>query len=146
MKYNPISEEEINAQRGMLKEGPANFEVIKANDKISKAGNEMIELLLKVWDSDGKEGGIFDYLVSNAQWKIKHFYESIGDSALYTGGEIKSSNLIGSSGKAIIAIQKDLTGKHPDRPKIKDYLKSNGISNEEANKIFNNENEDDIPF
>ena len=137
MKYKPLTDEELNSQRGLLKPGEVDFEVIKAREKLSKAGNHMIELMAKVWDKDGKTANIFDYLLDSQAWKIKHFWESVGLSENYPKGDMEVEALIGLGGKCVIVTQKDETGKYGDQTKIKDYLKKDG---KEIKK------EDDVPF
>lgn len=146
MNFTPLSEAELNAQRGILTPGHADFEVIEAIDTVSKSsGNPMIKLTLKAWDAEGRQGVVFDYLVSNAQWKIKNFFESIGRPETYDSGNIDATLLVGATGKAEIEIQKDTTGKYGDQPKIKDYVNKTGsmkASVKDAAEIFG----EDIPF
>lgn len=125
MNFTPLSDEELNAQKGLLAPGVADFEVVEAKDEVSKSsGNEMIKLNLKVWDSQGKQGMVFDYLVSTVSWKIKQFFDAIGKPEIYNVGTITSQNLIGASGKATLGIQKDRTGKYGDQTKVVEYIKA----------------------
>lgn len=138
MRYTPLSEEELNRSK-VLTEGEAQFEVIAAKDKLSKKQNEMIELQLKVCDSKGVTGGVFDYLVSNVVWKIKRFFDSIGSPDAYLQGEMDADSLVGASGKCILKTESD--PKYGDQTRIADYLK-NG-SGQQTKK---NEDGGDIPF
>lgn len=143
MKFDPLSDEELKKQRGVLTPGPANFEILEAADTVSKSsGNPMIKLQLRVWDKDGREGIIFDYLTSNAQWKIKNLLESIGCIDLYGSGEIDPGALVGSGGNAIIFIEKDRTGQYGDSVKIRDYVIK--PQNKETTTAL--ASDDDIPF
>lgn len=121
MKYQPLTKEELAAQRGTLKPGLCEFQVVDAQDQISKSGNDMVKLSLRVWDSEGKEGQIFDYLVASASWKIASFFESIGNPQAYESGEIDTVVVVGAAGKAKLEIEKDPT--YGDKAKIKAYLK-----------------------
>jgi len=120
MRFTPKSEKELQAERGILKAGNADFEVLKAAEKISNAGNPMIELNIKVWDEDGKSGQIFDYLVSTAQWKIRNFAEAIGNLELYESGDFPAEALLGKSGRCVLKLEK--SEQYGDQIKIKDYL------------------------
>ena len=73
MRINkPLSQDELK-QGDLMENGIYDFQVIKATEKISKSGNEMIELQLKVWESNGRERFIFDYLLEQLEYKIGHF-------------------------------------------------------------------------
>lgn len=151
MKFTPLDEEALNAQRGILKEGEADFEVMIANDKFSKSsGQPMIELKLKVWDCEGKEGIIFDYLVGNVQWKLHQFLASVGRLDLYESGDVNTDILLGMCGKALLKLQKDKTGKYPDQMRVTEYFipsaptENKKESTQSPASIL--ANEDDIPF
>lgn len=122
MNFIPLSDEELAKQRGQLLPGSADFEILYAEESVSKQGNPMIKLQLKVWDSEGKQGLIFDYITNNAQWKIRQLLESVERIDLYGTGELAASQLEGRTGKATIYLQKDKSGKYEDSMKIKDYL------------------------
>lgn len=149
MKYPVLSNEELVAQRGNLKPGQADFEVIAAKDDVSKKGNPMVKLTLSIWDSEGRQGQIFDYLVSNVQWKIKGFFDSIGNPEAYESGEIDADVIVGACGKVQLVMQKDISGKYGDQIKVRDYLKAGEIK--ESQKPTSDPasilgGEDDIPF
>ena len=145
MRYDPTPEDQLN-QRTLLAEGEGTFEVLKAEDKISKAGNEMIELLLKVWDKDGKQSTIFDYLVSNQQWKILHFFKSTGSVKDYLEGDLDPQNLIGTGGKLKIAVKKD--PQYGDQNKVADYLEGGATAKQSTEEVHPSTSNDDdsIPF
>jgi hypothetical protein len=136
-QFTPKKDEDF-----MLAVGDANYTVLKATQKESKSGNPMIELQLQVWDKNGKEGVIYDYLLNipSMEHKIKHFCESCGLEDKYNQGCFEDSDCEGKSGKLILFIQKDKHGVHPDKAAVKDYLK---VDASNAAKVpFN----DDIPF
>lgn len=139
MKYDPISDEEMENQKGTLTPGLADFEIIKAVDDISKNGNPMMKLQVNVVDSKGREGTIFDYITSNAQWRIKGLLDSLGNPDLYTSGNIIPSDLVGGKGQAILFLQKDKTGQYGDSIKIRDYLPREEVKQPAPQS-------DDIPF
>lgn len=142
LTFKPKTDDEI--QREMLiPEGEYNFEVSKAIEKISKAGNPMIELTIKIWDHEGKEKTIYDYLMTGKPaylYKIKHFCYSIGKGDLYENGKISDVELMGGSGKLILVIR-DSKDNYPPRNAVKDYIVNENKTNENEDKF-----DDDLPF
>lgn len=122
MKFQPKSHEELEKEKFFLSPGKADFQVLSATEKTSSKGNDMFELQLKIWDCDGREGNLYDYIVLNYHSKLVQLLLSIGELDLYTKGEISAPDLVNKSGKAMIHIEKDKTGKYPDKPAIKEYL------------------------
>ena len=122
MRFQPLSKEELDKQKGLLNPGDADFEIMSAEETKSKAGNPMLKLQLRVWDSNSKEGVVFDYLTPNAQWKIRNFLESIDKLRLYGQGEVNPVDLEYSSGKCVLYIHKDKSGQYGDTIKVKDYF------------------------
>lgn len=143
MRFTPLSESEMKAQQGVLKPGIADFEVADALDMISRQGNEMIKLTLKVNDVDGTRGTVFDYLVSNVQWKILGFFQSIGTPQDYIQGNMNPDALIGACGKCSLVIQKDKTGQYGDQIRVKEYLKTDVKNDAQPKSPLDG---DDIPF
>lgn len=127
MKFTPKSEKELK-EANLIEPGIYDFEVMTAINKKSKSGDDMIELRLKVWDKDGKERTIFDFLTEKMLHKVKHFSDVAKLSDKYESGNLDAFDCIGKSGKAKIGIQKDKTGEYPDKNTVKDY-----VSDEEIN-------------
>lgn len=135
-KYQVLSDEEIDSQRKILLPGTYNFEVMDSTGGNSKSGNHMITLTLKIWDHEGKEHVLKDWLVSHPGmiFKIKHFWESVGKPEFYNGAN-EPWHFDSQSGKLEIRIQKNKEdGK--EYPKVYDYIK----------KDPNDLEEDDLPF
>lgn len=131
--FSPKSDSEIEAiqNRALLPDGMYPFVVKEYEQKISKSGNEMLQVRLAIMDKDGSQRNLTDYLVATDQmmFKLKHFCETIGFEKEYEKGNFEPSKCIGRSGKALIGIQKgsakqDGTGSYPDKNSIKDYVKS----------------------
>ena len=104
MKFNPMDEEvtEEKPKRELLPDGDYDFEVVNAEDKISKAGNEMIKLQLKVRDRF-----IFEHLVhlEKIAWKIKRFCESVDMIDHYREGYLAAGDIIGRRGRCRICTE-----------------------------------------
>lgn len=140
--FTPKTEEEIQKAQ-LLEDGDYTFELIQAKFKTSQAGNPMIELVLKVFDNDGSQRIIYDYLLSNhknMEYKIRHFCYSVGLEKEYESGELSELNFMKAlSGKARIKTRKDKDGTYPPKNVVQDYL---GEKIESANEI----KDDDVPF
>ncbi len=154
MQFKPKTQEEIMFESNaisLIMPGIYSFEVVEATNKLSKAGNEMIELKLKVWDDNGRERIIFDYLLESMAHKLKHFCESAGLLDKYEMGNIDEMDCMGKSGLVDIIIQKG--NKKPDgsmyadRNSVKDYLIKEGFTKPKLTLAANNDIiDDDIPF
>ncbi len=159
MKVTPRTTQELDLMREEalkafkpLDPGIYNFQVINAEAKISKNGHEMIELQLCVWDRDGKEKMIKDWLLDAMAFKTRHFAEGCGLLDKYNLGQINADDCFNRSGKVDLIIQKgkpkpDGDGNYPDRNSVKDYVKS-GIKPDVASNQSEPDFFDDqvIPF
>lgn len=146
MNFIPLSNEELEKQRQKLSPGDANFEITDALEKTSSKGNPMVELHMKVWDSEGTEGNIRDYITDGMQWKIKNLLESIDRVDWYSAGKLPAQSLIGLAGRCHLYLQKN--GEHAGKISVKDYLPSTPGMNI-AKKVLGGSIEpkkDDIPF
>lgn len=158
--FQPLTDEEIEMM-GLVPEGEYRFEVAKATSKMSNGGNPMIELVLKVWDKNGSEQQVYDYLVSTPKmmFKVKHFCDSVGLTQEYLKGHFQDWQCTGKSGRAYIVVTKgkpnDEGGMYPDKNSVRDYIKSttNNIGSASASIALpaltpkaEPEHDDDIPF
>jgi hypothetical protein len=139
--FEPKNEEELIE---LLAIGNGTFEVLQASEEVSKNNNRMIKLILKVWDENGQQGQIFDYLILNENKfslrKIRHFCYSVGLENIYAKGKLDISDCENKSGNLMIGIQKDKNGQYPDKNFVNDYI---FLIKDESNKTTFN---DDIPF
>lgn len=151
MQYEYKTPEELEAERPQLKEGVADFEIVNATDDISKSsGNPMIKLVVKVWDVEGKQGNLFDYLVPHVPFKIKQVCDAIGRPEWYAANfDLRPDMLIGKSGSCVLGKErKSKDPKYANRePRI--IISSYTSADEpkkEAPTADNNFEDDDIPF
>lgn len=145
MRFTPKTEKEIQ-EMNLISPGIYDFEVISASDKMSKTGNEMIELKIKIWDINNQERIIFDYLLEAMSFKLRHFAEATGLLQKYESGMLLAKDCLGKSGKVEIIIQKDKNGQYGDKNAVKDYISSNEISHAEPIKKDDSFLNDEIPF
>ena len=119
MKFTPKTADEIAADT-LLAAGVYPFEVLKAANKFSKAGNEMIEMVIGVYDSGGDCVHVFDYLLEKLAYKLRHFAETTGQMEKYENGELLAIDCEGKSGFCKIVI--DTQPGYAPRNSVKDYV------------------------
>lgn len=136
MKFDPEKE----SRRFAVKEGICSFLILNAEETKSKAGNQMIKLTVEITDKEGRYCIVFDYLVANAQWKIKNLCESIGEIETYESGEISADMLKNKYSECEVITEEDPSNQYPPKLKIKKYLKR------DEDKSADAEIDDDIPF
>jgi len=113
----PKTEEELDMER-LLPKGTYDFEVVKAEEKQSKKGNDMIKANLKVFHGDGFQF-VTDFLMEAMPHKLRHFAETIGLLEAYDSGTLDANDLVGRSGKVRIDIEP--AGEYPAKNIAKDY-------------------------
>lgn len=128
MNFTPKTEAEVSAFE-LFPVGEYDFDVIKATDEISSAGNEMIKLELDIYAANGNKTRVFDYLLEVLAYKLKHFCDCVGLSKEYEEGKLNAAKCKGKAGRCKIGIQKDKTGEYPDKNVVKDYCKSENAIN-----------------
>jgi len=120
MKVTPKTDEQIDTE-GLLPAGTYNFEVREAKDSISKSsGNEMIALVLDVFDDAGDAHTVFDYLLDSFARKIKHAAEVCGLADRYQAGELRAIDFTGRSGRVKIEVKKQVG--YADKNNVVDYV------------------------
>lgn len=135
--FTPMTEEEIQSSN-LLEDGDYDFEVVKSTRKISKANNPMAELQLNVWDKEGRQHLVYDYLIFSTVplniKKIKHFCEAVGLHEEYNKGSIPeelercfgSAHFSKQNGAEIPNDKlngKPIGSRYPDKNVVDDYIK-----------------------
>lgn len=108
MKIN-FEQTDQNQTVNLPKAGTYNFTVIRAKEMVSKRGNEMLEIYLKLREFD--MGFVIDYLPENHPTKLKSFLGAIGASHLLAKEELAPEDIINYEGKAEIVIEDNNYGK-----------------------------------
>jgi hypothetical protein len=149
MKFKPLSESEV---LNLLQPGEYDFVVEMAEDKISKSGNEMIKLQLSIWDNMNIKHTVFDYLLEQIMYKVKHFSDSVGLTEEYKNGGFTAINCLNLSGRCKIIIDENPDSNYPPKNAVKDYIFSKSPiklksditlnKNEQIDKSL----DDDLPF
>lgn len=120
MQFQPLSESEV---LNLLPEGEYDFLVENAEDKVSKSGNDMIKLNLAIWDNQNIKHVVFDYLLAQLMYKVKHFADATGLQDKYESGGYLASDCLNKTGRCKIVIQEDNNSSYPPKNVIKDYMK-----------------------
>jgi len=143
MRFTPKTQEEIDFEN-LLPKGEYDFEVVKAEDAVSKKGNEMIKVNLKVFHGEGFQF-VTDYLMEAMAYKLRHFFETVGMIDAYNAGSVQSADLVGACGKVRIDIE-PASGEYAAKNTVKDYGSKAAKKTEKdaAKPTFIKEAEDDL--
>lgn len=121
MKFSPKTEKEV-AEAGLFAPGTYGFQVVKSEDKLSKNGNEMIQLYLRVFNSEGGFVMVTDYLMEALAYKLRHCAAACGLIEKYEAGELAAADFEDATGHLKLKIEKDKTGQYPDKNAVQDYV------------------------
>lgn len=141
MKFNPKTEREI-AEEGLYPEGIYSFEIANAENKVSKSGNDMIQLKIKVYDNDGNFRFVDDYLLESMAYKLRHAAVVCGLGDKYESGSLDAFDFVGKTGSLKLTVQKDKKGEYPDKNVVKDYV----IPKDESETVSKTLQDDEIPW
>lgn len=144
MRYTPRTEED-DEQRvsSLLPPGTYDAVVAAAEEKVSKSGNSMIELVLKVYTNAGTKN-IYDYLVASdgAGWKIRHFCRSAGLN--YETGELDAAQCVDRNVRVELIVKHQ--AGYSDKNAVTDYAeRANGATPQHTGSTSFGPDED-IPF
>lgn len=152
MQFTPKTEQEL-IEENLFPAGVYPFEVVKAEDKQSKSGNDMIVLNLRVFYGE-RTSFINDYLLEAFGFKLRHAAVQMGLEDQYETGAINAEDFLGKTGYAKVGIRKDKLKKgepdrelYPDQNTILDYVeapKAGGPSVPKGGDPA--DGDDDIPF
>lgn len=134
----------VEDEKVILKPGKCKFYIQKCEITKSKAGNEMLKLMLKVTDETGKSTIIFDYIgnATNMLWKLKHILEAINHPELFGADGIDPKFLEEKRGECII--QHETTQEYGKSNKIKDYVPVSKVKTVQDEPV--EIEDDDLPF
>jgi len=135
MRFKAHTDEELNAQ-DIWPVGEYSFEVLEkiggakeictANTK-SKAGNDMIVLVLKVFNQQGDEQIVIDYLLEATPKKLKRAAYACHLGESYEAEILHASDFVGKTGTLKLTIQPerpkaDGSGNYPSKNSVADYI------------------------
>ena len=145
--FTPSTDDELDTI-DLAPEGIYDFEIIKAERKISRSGNNMAALQLLINDNGAKRI-IFDWLVFSevnmCKKKVSHFCKAVGLVEEYKQGKLREE-LDGYEGKVEIGIGDMMPnpsgGFYPKKNVVIDYI----ADKENKNKLESSEATEDNPF
>jgi hypothetical protein len=139
MRFTPKSEKEIH-EMGLWPAGEYGFEILDqtmfggnayfTDDKVSKSGNDMIQLIVKVYNQDGQFRIVIDYLLESLAFKLRHAAVACGLLDKYESGELKAADFVGKSGNLKLKVGKEQNG-YPAKNEVADYI-VHGIGDPQA--------------
>ena len=125
MKTTPLTEAEAQrvSSRKLLPAGWHDARITEAIERVSKRGNDTIEITGVVTDAEGNERTLRDWLTNTALGaaKLRHAAEAVGALAKYEAGELDQSDFPGPV-RVKLGIEKKRGS--PDRYVILDYAPS----------------------
>lgn len=148
MKFTPKSEKEL-AEDNLLPLGTYDFEIVDAEEKTSKAGNDMIVIKHHIFDSNGNPRIIFDYLMEQLAYKLRHAADACGLLDHYESGALEASDFKGKTGKLKLTIQKSKDPQYADKNVVADYVKREASNGKQPPAGMLGEGkplDDEIPF
>lgn len=138
MKFAPKTEKEI-AEMNLWQPGEYGFEIIEEAtlgsnhyqtcDKISQSQNEMIQLVVKVYNPEGHYRIVIDYLLEKMAEKLRNAAICCGLADKYEAGNFSASDFVGKSGMLKLKIDRDKTGQYSDKNAIANYVVPDGDMN-----------------
>lgn len=155
MKFQPKTDKEL-AEMNLWQPGNYSFEIIeqanlgqdfiRTEDRISKSGNDMIQLVLIVHNDNGGFRIMRDYLMEAMPHKLKHASETCGLLDKYETGELSAHEFVGKSGTLELKIEKDKSGQYPDKNAVRDYIVNNDTDITPLPAKDSADIDDEIPF
>ena len=170
MQFKPKTDEEIQAE-GLWPEGKYGFEIIdqvsfgdnilETKDTVSKSGNDMIQIVVRVYNDNGQQTHVIDYLLEAFSKKLKGAAYACGLGSQYESGQLEARDFIGKQGNLYLGIQKgrpkdDGSGNYPDRNTVTEYARDEQtVTNDAGMQVSKNHSsvqekqelvDDDIPF
>lgn len=120
MKYDP------NKTSMCVPEGDYAGELVSAQDKTSKNGNEMVELIWTIMAPDGSTRRVWDYIVNNNPFAITKYgnlARAIGQGESFSAGDFDATKFIGAAATLRVKVRPP-QGSYGEQNSIADYLPS----------------------
>lgn len=157
MKFQPKTKEEFNAER-LLPKGTYDGLIIKAEEKTSAKGNDMIAVTVQVYHGS-QSVLVNDWLLAGSQ-KLLDFCETTGLADAYMRGEVDAEMVNDRNVTVKIGIE-PAKGEFQAKNKVAAYVmkqnrpapartesaKGMGVSeSQRRNAVANAKADDDVPF
>ena len=148
-EYNP---KEVKSEYALLANGEYECEIVDAEETVSKAGNDMIKLVLCIYGNDGEQVRVYDYIVNpNTIYKLKSICRCCG---IEFDGILDEQLLIGRRMRVLTKIEPERTveGKtYAERNSIVKYVSGLGKKPTDIDPLVADDKDvkplpDDVPF
>ena len=148
-EYNP---KEVKSEYAVLSNGEYECEVVGAVETVSKAGNDMIKLVLCVFGNEGEQVRVYDYIVSpSTLWKLKSICRCCN---IEFDGILDEQLLIGRRMRVLTKVEPERTvdGKtYSERNSIVKYVSGLGKKPTDIDPLVADDKDvkplpDDVPF
>lgn len=155
MQFEPKTESELDDEM-VMPDGVYDFEVAGANNTVSKKGNEMIALELRVFDRNGTPRLLRDWLLGTGhplnRKKLLHFCRTTGLD--YESGELTAELCVGRAGLVQLSIedsddygrQNRVAGYKVESSTEARQKPAEGVPAAQTQRALKDRNPDDIPF
>ncbi len=150
MQFTPKTEKQI-AEMNLWPIGQYSFEVLpevtlggkvySTSDTTSKAGNDMILLVVNVYNESGESKILIDYILESAAAKLRNLCIACGMLDKYESGQVFASDFIGKKGELKLGIEKDKSGQYADKNKVANYVGEKS-TNDYSHPVY----DDSVPF
>lgn len=120
MQFAPKTEDQLRTQNLIPDDTECDFEVVESKHAVSKKGNEMIALKLRVF-SQSRESFVFDYLMESMGFKLLHFCEATNKTSQYASGNLRAEDCERATGKCVVSIE-PASGNYAAKNVISDYI------------------------
>jgi hypothetical protein len=119
MTFDPKTEKEVS-EAACAPAGEYDFDVLNAEDTLSKSGNPMIKITIGLYIDGSVKNRVFDYLLPAMEAKLRHFCDTVGLLKQYEAGTLEAADCVGRSGRVKIGIEP--AGQYPAKNVVKDYV------------------------
>lgn len=124
MNYNPE-----DADSSVFKGGTYDAEILKAEEATAKSsGNQMLVILLKVFDGTATALCTERMVIPSALWRIKQLCRAVGLDAEFRTGDLHADIFRGKSLRVLIEVEEDQTGQYPAKNRVKKFLPSDSAA------------------
>ncbi len=148
MEFEPKTEEEI-IEEMLWPEGDYAFEILSGTDKVSKKGNQMIELNLQIFNNEGQFIFVYDYLLESMKFKLLHISEACGLYDKYMTGKLTGDDFKGKTGMLKLGRQ-DAQNGYAAKNAVDDYIKGDKeakpAKKQSTKADLEEKLDDDLPF
>ena len=121
MKFTPKTQQQLDEEL-LWPAGTYSYEIINAEDRISKQGNEMIFLKLQIFNDEGSHTFVDDYLLEAMGHKLRNAARACGLFDKYEIGHLEAFDFLNKTGKVIIKIDKSKDPAYSDKNKVAKYV------------------------